>query len=526
MKRFDFERHRQEQLQPNRQTEKQGFHIPSESESLLSSTEGTFENRFRRKRTTDCSVVLVTLAFAGVECTWSIVIAKATPLFREMGVTDMFLSMFWLVGPIGGLVVQPIVGVLSDRCENPWGRRRPFIAIGAVFEVIGMFLLIFAGDLGKPFKSFPLQMSSDHPNYVSVFLAFVGFTCLSFAHNAIQGPSRALITDIVETERQLEFGNAMFAFWLGIGQATGYLAGSIDWTDCFFFVQRLESDSCHQTCVNLKVTGLVSMVILLFCLGTSLYFAEEEPQYNVHTLQHSSTPNPLTMAIQFLFHLPSPIQRVCMVIFFSWFGYSMIFIHITDWVGKDIMKGNIWVEDSLYDEGVRAGTIGLFFNSIISVFVSALAPWLVSHLGLRTLWFIGNTALSLLLLSTPFIHEKWVAVCLISFLGVPWAITMTVPYSLACVFTSQYDRAVILGILNVYIVVPFLLCALFDGALMVLFGSVSGALVVGSCISLLGCYYIIKIPVEESGTLLSSTPSLHSFRSRLQDWIPTLANHP
>ncbi|EME29543.1 sucrose transporter, GPH family [Galdieria sulphuraria] len=525
MKHCDSEKRREECLQTDEQTEKQFIYIPNESENLLTSADTSFENRFRRKRTTDRSVILVTLAFAGVECTWSIVIAKATPLFREMGVTDMFLSMFWLVGPIGGLVVQPVVGVLSDRCENPWGRRRPFIVVGAAFEVIGMFLLIFAGDLGKPFKKLQLQMGSEHSNYVSVFLAFLGLTCLSFAHNAIQGPSRALITDIVETERQLEFGNAMFAFWLGIGQATGYLAGSIDWTDSFWFVQRLESDSCHQTCVNLKVTGLVSIIMLLVCVGTSLYFAEEEPQCNVHTLQQSNTPNPLTMAIKFLFHLPSPIQRVCMVIFFSWFGYSMIFIHITDWVGKDIMESNIWVEDSLYDEGVRAGTIGLFFNSIISVLVSALAPWLVSSLGLRTLWFIGNGTLSLSLLSTPFIHDKWLAVCLIAFLGVPWAITMTVPYSLACVFSSQYDRAVVLGILNVYIVVPFLLCALFDGALMVVFGSVSGALVVGSCISLLGCYYIIEIPMEESGTLLSSTPSLHTFRSRIQDWIPTLTNH-
>eukprot|EP00871_Galdieria_phlegrea_P000406 jgi/Galph1/1366/GphlegSOOS_G6040.1 len=489
--------------------------VHQEQDWLLSNSQSASVLHRRRKRTTDRSVVLVTLAFAGVECTWSIVIAKATPLFREMGVTDMFLSMFWLVGPVGGLVVQPVIGVLSDRCENPWGRRRPFIILGAAFEVIGMLLLIFSGDLGRPFRKISFKSGSEHTNYVSVFLAFLGFSCLSFAHNAIQGPSRALITDIVETERQLEFGNAMFAFWLGIGQATGYLAGSIDWTDSLLFVHRLESEACHQTCVNLKVTGLVSLIILVLCIATSVYFAEEEPQNNRYTMQHMTTPNPLKMALKFLFHLPSPIQRVCMVIFFSWFGYSMIFIHITDWVGKDIMGSNVLTEDALYDEGVRAGTIGLLFNSVISVFVSALAPWLVSYLGLRMLWFLGNAALGISLLSTPFIHNKWGAVFLISFLGFPWAITMTVPYSLACVFSSQYDRAVVLGILNVYIVVPFLLCALFDGALMVFFGSVSGTLVVGSLLSMLGCFYIWKIPVEESGMVLSSTPSLETFHSHI-----------
>ena len=477
----------------------------------------------------------LTSIFAGIECVWSIIIARVTPLFRDMGVPEFLLSMVWLVGPLAGLVVQPVVGVLSDQCESRHGRRRPFIVGGAAFETVGMLLLLLSST-GE---------SVSH-RWLGMAMAFAGFTLVSIAHNTIQGPARALLVDLASTDvgserRVIDDGNAAFALWMSLGQGVGFLAGSIDWVAhpawrAIGGASALSPTACNAACVNLRVNSAIALLVLLATTVVCCCVSSEVPRTRDLLAVRDAPPlhpqRAVFKAFRFMRLMPTPMRRVCTVVLLSWVGFSQLFVHVTDWVGKDV-GGRLTAPDapfesSHYYEGVRYGTLGLFFNSVLASVASAMLPRLTHLGGLRGVWTAGNALLAAALMLTPLVRGIVPAMLLIAVLGVPWAVTMSVPFSLVGIFSNDAERAVAIGVLNTYIVVPFIVVALLDGPLIVLLGGrISSVLVGGGVIAALSCPLILRIPLQQdvSGhrVTLPYTPSLDSFRQAVQESSATMA---
>ncbi|KAK4538312.1 hypothetical protein CDCA_CDCA17G4337 [Cyanidium caldarium] len=481
----------------------------------------------------------LTSIFAGIECVWSIIIARVTPLFRDMGVPEFLLSMVWLVGPLAGLVVQPVVqpvvGVLSDQCESRHGRRRPFIVGGAAVETVGMLLLLLFG-----------TGESVSRRWLGMAMAFAGFTLVSIAHNTIQGPARALLVDLASAdagnERHIiDDGNAGFALWMSLGQGVGFLAGSIDWAAhpvwrAIGGASALSSMACNAACVNLRVNGAIALLVLLATTVVCCCVSSEVPRARDLLAVRGAPPlhpqRAVFKAFRFMRLMPTPMKRVCTVVLLSWVGFSQLFVHVTDWVGKDVggrsAAPDVPFECSHYYEGVRYGTLGLFFNSVLASVASALLPRLTHLGGLRGVWTAGNALLAAALMVTPLVRGIVPAMLLIAVLGVPWAVTMSVPFSLIGMFSNDAERAVAIGVLNTYIVVPFIVVALLDGPLIVLLGGrISSVLLGGGVIAAVSCPLILRIPLQQdvSGhrVTLPYTPSLDSFRQAVQESSATMA---
>jgi Na+/melibiose symporter-like transporter len=93
-------------------------------------------------------ILAICSAMMGIQFSYTVEFTFVTPQLAELGVPTWAIPFVWLAGPLSGLVVQPVVGVWSDRCLAKWGKRRPFIFVGAIFTVLGMLLLAFAETLG------------------------------------------------------------------------------------------------------------------------------------------------------------------------------------------------------------------------------------------------------------------------------------------------------------------------------------------------------------------------------------------
>ncbi|EFA84745.1 Suc1-sucrose proton symporter [Heterostelium album PN500] len=175
-------------------------------------------------------LIALTLSFLGVQFGWALQIAFSTPLFLELGVPSFAVSFIWMAGPISGLLVQPIVGVISDRLECRYGRRRPFILFGTFFIVVGLMLISNATSIGELFGD------SEASKKMAIIIAIIGFWVLDLSNNTVQSPCRALLVDVASPAQQ-GLGSSLFSLMLGLGNLIGYFMGSVHLIGVFPFMK-------------------------------------------------------------------------------------------------------------------------------------------------------------------------------------------------------------------------------------------------------------------------------------------------
>lgn len=126
----------------------------------------------------------------GIQFGWALQLSLLTPYVQELGIPHAWASVIWLCGPLSGLLVQPLVGHMSDRCTSRFGRRRPFILAGAVSIAVSVLIIGFSADIGWLLG----DQGKFRPRAVAAFV--FGFWILDVANNVTQGPCRALLGDL------------------------------------------------------------------------------------------------------------------------------------------------------------------------------------------------------------------------------------------------------------------------------------------------------------------------------------------
>ncbi|KAK4598452.1 hypothetical protein RGQ29_015778 [Quercus rubra] len=396
----------------------------------------------------NCSLATLVLSCtiaAGVQFGWALQLSLLTPYIQTLGIEHAFSSFIWLCGPITGLVVQPCVGIWSDKCTSKYGRRRPFIFVGSIMISVAVILIGFSADIGYMIGDTKEHCSTYKGTRTRAAIVFIiGFWMLDLANNTVQGPARALLADLSGPE-QRNSANAVFCSWMAVGNILGYSAGaSGSWHRWFPF---LTSSACCDACGNLKAAFLVAVVFLTLCTLVTLYFANEVP-LPVNQPQHLSDSAPLlddpqqngldhsksmpdmpindnangerdrnltqvttivedhqnesvndgpgsvlVNLLTSLRHLPPSMHSVLIVMALSWLSWFPFFLFDTDWMGREVYhgdpKGNP-SEVQKYDQGVREGAFGLLLNSVVLGISSFLIEPMCQWLGARLVWAMSN----------------------------------------------------------------------------------------------------------------------------------------
>nr|CAB3448404.1 unnamed protein product [Digitaria exilis]CAB3451566.1 unnamed protein product [Digitaria exilis] len=285
--------------------------------------------------TSRAKVVLACMVAAGVQFGWALQLSLLTPYIQTLGIDHAMASFIWLCGPITGFVVQPCVGVWSDKCRSKYGRRRPFILAGCLMICAAVTLIGFSADLG-----YILGDTTEHcrtykgSRYRAAIVFILGFWMLDLANNTVQGPARALLADLSGPD-QCNSANAIFCSWMAVGNILGFSAGaSGNWHKWFPF---LTTRACCEACGNLKAAFLVAVV----SFQTVTLYAKAE----------------------------------LAVLQLSWFPF---FLFDTDWMGREVYHGDPngdLNERKAYDNGVREGLATGVLNLAIVV------PQIVVSLG-------------------------------------------------------------------------------------------------------------------------------------------------
>ncbi|KAL4180009.1 hypothetical protein AMTRI_Chr13g90020 [Amborella trichopoda] len=433
----------------------------------------------------------------GIQFGWALQLSLLTPYVQELGISHACSSLIWLCGPLSGLVVQPIVGYMSDRCKSKWGRRRPFIGFGALLIAFAMILIGHSADIGG--------LLGDHrdkrPRAIVVFV--LGFWVLDVANNTVQGPCRALLADLAgKDQRRLRRAHAYFSLFMAVGNILGFATGSYSgWFKIFPFSL---TSACNSNCANLKSAFILGIILLAVTTCLSITAAQEMPRGSNQSPYHEvagdgplepgeGAQEPFLWELFWsLRFLSRPMRLLLVVNGLTWIAWFPFLLFDTDWMGREVYHGDPSSRErgQIYHDGVRMGAFGLLLNSVVIGITSAVIEPLCRKLGAGFVWGFSNILMSLCFISMliiAFVSEKMeleqselpsdgiviAALVVFALLGVPLAVTYSVPYALAASYTESLGmgQGLSMGVLNLSIVIPQVVVSLGSGPWDQLFGS-------------------------------------------------------
>ncbi|XP_058189925.1 sucrose transport protein SUC8-like [Rhododendron vialii] len=451
-------------------------------------------------------ILIIASIAAGVQYGWALQLSLLTPYVQLLGVPHKWAAFIWLCGPVSGLLVQPTVGYYSDRCTSRYGRRRPFIVAGASLITVAVILIGFAADVGHYLLGDTLDEETK-PAAVTIFV--LGFWLLDIGNNTLQGPCRALLADLSGgDEAMTRFANALFAFFMAIGNILGYAAGSL--SEFYRILPFTKTEACDIYCANLKVCFLVSILILTFVTTVAVTSVSEEPiaaptrEGKVAIIMEHGEEVSTGFFKQLSFALLSLSKPMWILLFLTslnWMGWFPFLLYDTDWMGKEVYGGNVEgnvEERELYNQGVCAGSLGLLWYVLTLGITSLAIEPLVRILGgVKQVWGIGNLLLAVCMgltvvitqmaetarstaaatssggeLKQPPLKVKMASYLLFFLLGIPQAVTYSLPFALTSIISNTVGsgQGLSLGVLNLSIVIPQMVVAMVSGPLDALFG--------------------------------------------------------
>ncbi|KAL7789447.1 major facilitator superfamily domain-containing protein [Trichoderma ceciliae] len=406
-------------------------------------------------------MVLLTFCTIGITFTWGVEMTYCTPYLLSLGLSKSNTSLVWIAGPLSGLIVQPVVGVVADESKSPWGRRRPLMLAGAIVVSACLLVLGFTREIVDAVAG---GDGGDEARRMAVALAVMAIYAVDFAINAVMSCARSLIVDTLPIEKQ-QAGAAWGSRMNAIGHMIGYGAGSVDLVG--LFGAALGDTQFKQltviaamailgtTCVT--CWAVTERVLVMPPSGSGSSSGSGSGSGSSARKPPDESPgNVFRQILSTLQTLPPRVQAICWAQFWSWIGWFPFLFYSTTWVGEtyfryDVAAGAAKSEDALGDVG-RIGSAALMMYSTVSFVGAFLLPMIVRSPAdesythrppramagvlerlsgmkpdLLTAWIGGHLMFSAAMFMAPLAKSFVSATFLMCLCGIPWAIAMWAP---------------------------------------------------------------------------------------------------
>ena len=396
------------------------------------------------KRFSTAKFLSFALGFFGLQFAWQMRIILSGPVTENLGASPFLFGLIWLAGPFTGMVVQPIIGALSDKTTLPFGRRRPYLLGGALLSALALWALPNS-ELITNFISSTLHIK--FPALAALCFAAVMIWILDACVNIAQGPYRALIPDVVPQE-QHSIANSYISLAIGLGSV--FAAGTAPFLKWAFNYQ-------------MSINAQFVMAALAFSLGmawTCLMIKERryQPKENEEKEKFD-----LVKSLKEFFALSPEVGKICWMQFFTWIGNMCMMIYFTQYAihtvyGVPDLSNVSEVVKASYDSAVLAGTN---FSSIcfaifnLVCFVVAIPIGVLSvKFGNKKVHIISMLSMALAFLGMAFIKDVKVVAVLMALSGIGWASICALPFAMLSQYIKPGTEGSVMGIFNIFIAGP------------------------------------------------------------------------
>ena len=389
----------------------------------------------------------LSFGFFGVQIAYALQSANISRIFATLGADPHTLSIFWVLPPLMGMIVQPIVGAMSDKTWCKWGRRKPYLYVGAIVAIIVMALLPNSG-------SFEMT--------VKAALAFgaVMLMLLDTSINMAMQPFKMMVGDMVNEEQKTK-AFSIQSLLCNAGSLVGYV---LPYCLTWWGVQNIAPEG--QIPDSVTWSFYIGAAILILCvLYTGAKVKEWNPEdYAKYNNIKAEDAGEKTNLFSLLLHAPKVFWQIGLVQFFSWFAFLFMWTYTTGGIAENV---TVWSTiDTNTPEYQAAGDwTGILFavQAIGSILWAMVIP------RFRNVKFAY--ALSLVLggvgfISTFFIHDQYLLAVSFLLIGCAWAAMLALPFALLTNALSGKSLGSYMGLFNCTICLPQIIASLAGMAIM------------------------------------------------------------
>ena len=490
-------------------------------------------------------IINMSVGFLGIQFGFGLQNANVSRIFQSLGAKIDDIPILWIAAPLTGLIMQPVIGHLSDKIWSPkWGRRRPFFLIGAILASLALVFF---------------------PNVYALWMAAIMLWLLDASINISMEPFRAFVGDMLPDEQRTA-GFAMQSFFIGIGAvissvlpylltkagvaneaAAGVIPDSVKYSfyigaAVFFFsvaytvvttneyspaeLKSFESAEQQQVDHSIITTpvksfyskGLVWLIIgtilslLLYTYNTRHLEMPLEKELYVLTLGvatfglvqllaglfwSNKKKNGLVEVVNDLYKMPDTMKQLAVVQFFTWFALFAMWIYATPGLAQNIANTTDTSSKAYNEIGNWVGVLFAYYNGF-SAFFAFLLPVLAKKTGRPMTHLICLVAGGVGLISFFLFKDKYLLILSMAGIGLAWSSILSMPYSMLTAALPSNKMGVYMGIFNFFIVIPQILAATLLGFFTkhIFNGNAIYTIVLGGCLMIVAALLTLRIKVK------------------------------
>ncbi|MBF0408615.1 MAG: MFS transporter [Candidatus Riflebacteria bacterium] len=385
----------------------------------------------------------MSFGFLGIQFGWGLQLGNMSSIYEKLGASPDQIPMLWLAAPLTGLLVQPIIGYMSDHTWNRFGRRRPYFFIGALFASCALYFM-------------PLSSS--------LWMAAGLLWILDASINISMEPFRAFVADKLNDE-QRNLGFVMQSFFIGIGAT---LAGTLP---LIFRKFNLIGDTPNGIPLTVQYSFQIGAVCFFIAVLYTCFTTNEYPPENISEFTHkkkvpghfiSEVKTGASEIITSLFKMPQTMKDLAFVQIFTWLGLFCMWLYFVPMTARQVF-GATNALSSRYTEGIEWGNFCFAIYSIVCFLVAFFLPGYAIKFGRKKVHSACLFAGAAGLLSTSLISDYRLLPFTMVGVGVAWASILSMPYAMLSSVLPAEKTGVYMGIFNFFIVIPEIIQALTFG---------------------------------------------------------------
>ena len=378
-------------------------------------------------------ILSMNFGFFGIQYSFGLQQANMSPIYKYLGADEASLPLLWLAGPMTGLLVQPIIGAMSDRTISKWGRRTPYFMVGAILCSICLLFM---------------------PYSPSLWFAASLLWILDAANNVTMEPYRAYVSDRLNTN-QHSLGFLTQSAFTGLAQTLAYLTPSL----LFWF--GLNKDAVNESNIP-QITVIAFLIGSLLSFTTVWWSVHSTPELpltpqETQALLAKPTGVKATLAevAEAVRDMPQAMRQLWWMKLFQWYGMMCYWIYIVPSLAQSMFGTTDAASQGFRDAGLLNGQIGGFYNFVAFIAAFLLIP-LTKRWGPKRVHAVCLSLAGLGMWFLPTLHDKALFFVPMVGIGLAWASIMGNPYIMLARSIPPERAGVYMGIFNMFIVLPMI----------------------------------------------------------------------
>ena len=378
----------------------------------------------------------MSFGFLGIQFGWGLQLANMSPIYKYLHAEESSLPYLWLAGPITGLIVQPIIGSMSDRTWNRLGRRRPYFLTGAILASIALFFM---------------------PDSSVLWMAAGLLWILDASINITMEPFRAFVADKLP-EEQRTLGFVMQSFFIGIGQT---LANGLPYLFSALGVVGVMATGIPLSVdYSFKIGAMVFLIAVVWTVVTT----KEYPPENMEAFERMKRETKGVLAgfkeiFSSVTEMPTTMKQLAVVQFFTWFALPCMWQFFSLAIARHVFLAPD-ESSPRFAEATEWGGLCFAVYNVVCFVIAFLLPAFAKATSRKTVHLIALVCGGIGLISVFFVTNKWLLFASMAGVGIAWASILSMPYVILSTAVPPLRMGVYMGVFNLFIVIPQIVMSL------------------------------------------------------------------